>query len=279
VLFADFNSRSEGTEMNELHEGLRLYRSQLRDAVAHDLSRSRAPRLALRIGAPALAAGAVTVAAFLLLQSGPQAPTADAAILHRVAAALTGGSGTILHERALVTLAGREPQPYELWQQVDSPYAYRVIKFGHEGGWDGSGYADFDRGANTIVVQPGSSTRSGPDDVAALLRSLVESGNAKIDEETTLGGVPAYKLTVDGSSTHFLNGTVYVARSDYRPLRVQTTVTGPRGDEVSETVEYQTYEYLPGTAANRSLVDLSAQHPGATMVGAPGGSYTTTITK
>jgi hypothetical protein len=30
-------------------------------------------------------------------------------------------------------------------------------------------------------------------------------------------------------------------------------------------VHFETYEYLPATAANLSLLDLSAQHPGATV--------------
>jgi hypothetical protein len=30
-------------------------------------------------------------------------------------------------------------------------------------------------------------------------------------------------------------------------------------------LHFETYEYLPATAANLSLLDLSAQHPGATV--------------
>jgi hypothetical protein len=68
-----------------------------------------------------------------------------------------------------------------------------------------------------------------------------------------------------------VNGTFDVAKSDYRPLLVQTTLTGARGDpgcaqgQCLETIHMETYEYLPATAANLSLLDLSAQHPGATV--------------
>jgi hypothetical protein len=202
--------------------------------------------------------------------------TADAAILRGVAAALTSPSGTILHEQALVTVAGQQPARFELWQQADSPYAYRVIKFGHEGSWNGSRFSDFDAASNTIAVQPESGSPSGrgaPGDLAATIRSLVESGQAKIDEETTFDGVAAYKLTVSGADQPYLNGTVFVARSDYRPLEIETTQAGRAGD-VAETVVFQTYEHLPANQANLRLLDLAAQHPGARVVSEETGAAT-----
>jgi hypothetical protein len=272
--------------MNDLPAGLRLYRNQLRDAVAHDLGRRtrplwRRPRFALGIAAPTLALGAAAAAVVVVFSGGPRASSADAAILHRVAAALSPHSGTILHEQASVTIAGQAPTRYELWEQADSPYAYRVIKFGHEGSWNGTSYADYDASSNRIVVQPGGSSGRTPDDAAAELRSLVESGQATVDAETTLDGVAAYKLTVSGASSHYLDGTVYVARDDYRPLQIQTTTqAGPDGAEVGETIQYQTYEYLPADQANLALVDLAAQHPGAQVVTQqPGGKPTSTTSK
>ena len=38
-----------------------------------------------------------------------------------------------------------------------------------------------------------------------------------------------------------------------------------QGDQCPETIAFQTYEYLPATPSNLSLLDLSAQHPGATV--------------
>jgi hypothetical protein len=272
--------------MSDLPAGLRLYRNQLRDAVAHDLARRvestwSVPRWALRLAIPAIAAAGAAVALVLVLSAGPQASSADAAILHRVATALTAPAGTDLHEQAWVTVGARPPARYELWQQADAPYAYRVIKFGHEGSWDGTAFSNFDATSNTIVVGPvGSPAKGGsaPDDAAAVLRSLVESGDARIDAETIFDGIAAYKLTVSGAAQHYLNGTVFVARDDYRPLQIETTTDTPAGP-VSETIRFEAYEYLPGTRASRALLDLAAQHPGARMVSTPAGGKTTTTSK
>jgi hypothetical protein len=60
-----------------------------------------------------------------------------------------------------------------------------------------------------------------------------------------------------------------VAQSDYRPLVVRTTVDCGHGSPCTEVVRFGTYEYLPATPANLSLLDLQAQHPGAKVVAAP----------
>ena len=86
-----------------------------------------------------------------------------------------------------------------------------------------------------------------------------------------MDGVPAYVLSFSGLPVGgwLSNGTYDVAKSDYHPLLLQTTVAFQQG-QCSETVQFQTYEYLPETPANLSLLDLSAQHPGATVVNAGG---------
>jgi hypothetical protein len=212
--------------MTELHAGLALYRDQLRDAVALDLDRGRgAPRRRARatralIPAAGLAAAGIAVA-LVATGASPPVPSADAAIMRHVTAALTAPPATILHERALVT-SGSTTATYELWQQSAPPHSYRVIKWGHEG----------------------SGTGGEPTDPAAELRALVASGNAHVDASVTFDGVPAYKMSVSGSADKFLNGTAYVARSDYYPLEIDTTSGG------GERIVVQAYEYLPATAAN-----------------------------
>ena len=206
--------------MTELHAGLELFRDQLRDAVARDLDR-RPRRRALRVAIPAAAAAAAVALIFGLTGRSP-VPSADAAIMRHVAAALTAPPATILHERALVTV-GSTTSPYELWIESTPPHHYHVIKWGHAG--TGSG--------------------RGSSDPAATLRSLVTSGNAHVDAATTFDGVPAYKLTVTGASDRWLNGTAYVSRADYHPLQIETN---------GQRIMFQTYEYLPATAANLQLL-------------------------
>jgi hypothetical protein len=207
--------------MTELHAGLDLFRDQLRDAVARDLDRRPRRRAALL----AVPAGAAAAALTLVVTGGAPPPGADAAIMRHVVTALTAPPATILHERAMVT-RGSTTQPYELWVENNPPYGYRVIKWGHEG----------------------TGTGTAPDDPAAALRAMVQSGQAHVDAATTFAGIPAYKLTVTGSATRFLNGTVYVSRSDYHPLEIDTTDGG------GERIVFQSYEYLPATPANQALL-------------------------
>jgi hypothetical protein len=284
--------------MNELSDipYLLALREELVGAVARLNRRRRRRLVAVRASALFVAvAAAVLIGLSVFGAGGVQTDTANAAVLRRVAAVLTPQAGTILHERALVTIQGMAPTQYELWQETDSPYAYRVIKFGHEASWNGTVLAGYDSATNTIVDQPGSpSSRPtyAPDDMAAQLRALVQSGQANIDQTTTFNGVPAYKLAVTGAKSPFLNGTVYVAKSDYHPLEIQTNLSSPpqkgagggkqhtavknNSTGTPETIDFQTYEYLPATSTNLKLLDLQAQHPGATVIGAAQGGTTTT---
>jgi hypothetical protein len=205
--------------MTELPAGLDLFRDQLCDAVARDLSR-RPRRRAVRTLVPA--AGLAAAGALVLTAGGAPAPSADAAVMRHVVTALTAPPATILHESAMVTL-GSTTAPYELWVQSSPPYAYRVIKWGHEG----------------------TGTGTAPDDPAAALRAMVQSGQAHVDAATTFAGVPAYELSVAGASDRWLNGTIYVSRADYRPLQIETN---------GERIVFQNYEYLPATAANQALL-------------------------
>lgn len=252
---------------------LRDLRSELVRAAGRRNRRRRRTVVAGRSVASVAAVAAAAVCGLTLFGAGgAHTDSADAAVLRRVAAALAPPPGTILHERALVTIPGQAQGRYELWQKADSPFAYRVIKLGHEASWDGSVLASYDADTNTIVLQTGSPVSHpayAPDDYAADLRALVQSGQAKIDRQTVFNGVPAYRLTVTGAPTRFLNGVVYVNRSDYQPLEIQTT-------GVRETIDFQAYEYLPANTANTKLLDLQAQHPGARVVGPPSTATTTT---
>jgi hypothetical protein len=214
--------------MTQLHAGLELYRDQLREAIARDLDdhkrSGRRGRLVVRAAVPAAAAAAAGALA-ISLTTGTPVQNADAAILHHVADALTSPPATILHERALVT-AGSTTQPYELWTENVPPYHYHVLKWGHTG----------------------TGSTSAPYDPAAELRALVKAGKAHVVGTATINGQAAYKLSVSGSSDRFLNGTAYVAKSNYHPLEIDTTGNG------GERIVFQTYEYVPATAANLAAI-------------------------
>jgi hypothetical protein len=186
------------------------------------------------------------------------------ATLRTIAAALAPPAGTILHERAMITTPGHAPALFELWAQIDAPQAYRVIKWGHEGAWNGSAFSNYDAQTNTVTIspagqQPGRS--HGPVDFASSLRALVQSGQARVTGTSTVHGVPAYDLSV-GSNGDVLppGSSAYVSESDYRPLVIDYNANG------GETISFEAYEYLPGNTANLALLDLAAQHPGARVI-------------
>jgi hypothetical protein len=215
-----------------------------------------------------------------MVPGGPGPRLADAAILRSAAAALTPPPGTIMHVRALVSLDGQAGQLYELWAQADSPFAYRLIKFGHEMAWTGTAYADYDPATNTITTSAGSTPKTSVD-IAASLRALLQTGQARVDGATTVDGAAAYQITVSGQGPGWFsglaNGVYDVAQSDYHPLLVQTHVVCSSTD-CAETVSFQTYEYLPATSANLALLDLSAQHPGARQATSSQASGETVVT-
>jgi hypothetical protein len=58
---------------------------------------------------------------------------------------------------------------------------------------------------------------------------------------------------------------VYVDPTTFHPVRIDNpNGLAPDGARFRSVVRYLTYEYLPGTAANRALADIRAQHPNAT---------------
>ena len=250
-----------GAEVAEAARQIPSQAGRKSDSVRTRMRRRRG--LVAALAAAAAVVIAVTLA-FTLSNLGGGVSSADAAILHNVVAALTPPPGTILHEQALVSIGQQAPMRFELWVQADSPQAYRVIKWGQEVTWSGTAYSIYNADSNTIAVDPPVSRQPGhgPTDVSAALRALVQSGQATVVGSATIHGVPAYKLTVSGSPAQFLNGTAYVAKSNFHPLLIETTKDGG-------TIRYQTYEYLPATQANLKLLDLAAAHPGAKVINEP----------
>ena len=247
------------------------YRSQLHAGIERDLARGtrtvRLKRRALALSVPATAAAATT-AAVLLTAGGASAPNlASAAIIRHVRAELTAPAGSIRHESATVTLPDGSSMPFELWVQTGGTGIYRVIKDGQEVSQSATENKIYDPSTNTITVSPlppaihqGEISRGG--DPAAELKQMVDSGQATATP-TTYKGTPAFELSVNSSSDPSLNGTAYVARSDYRPLEIDYASNG------GAKVVFSAYEYLPATPSNDALLAVTSAHPGATVVNQP----------
>jgi len=227
--------------------------------------RRRATGLGLAVAGAVAAAIAVVALVGSTGSGGPAA--ADAAIIHHIRAELTAPAGSILHEAATVTPAGGSPMQFELWAQTGRPYVYRVIKYGQEFSRSATQQEIYDPSTHTVTVSPAPPLSHAyevahPADLASKLKEMVNSGQATATA-TTFDGIPAYELRVNASGDQLLNGTAYVARSDYRPLELDST---------KGRVVFSTYEYLPATPANEALLAVTTAHPGATVVNEAGQS-------
>jgi hypothetical protein len=104
--------------------------------------------------------------------------------------------------------------------------------------------------ASTAV--PDSADPSSPD-FAGQIRALLVSGGAHVVGHATVDGRDTLEISSkDGHTTY------YVDPSTYAPVELDTT-----GTDGGVSLVFNTYEFLPGNAANEALLSLTAQHPSA----------------
>ena len=226
----------------------------------------RRPRMRIFAGVSAVSAAAAIALVALVGSTGSCGPpAADAAIINHIRAELTAPAGSILHEASTVTLRDGSSGQFELWEQTGDTGVYRVIKAGTEASQSATQNETYDSSTHTVTVSPlppaihaQEVAHSG--DAAVELKQMITSGQATATP-TTFHGIPAFEVRVHASGDPNLNGTAYVARSDYRPLEIDPTTNGS-----IEKIVFSAYEYLPATPANDALLAVTTAHPGATVV-------------
>ena len=206
-------------------------------------------------------------------------------IVDKAVAALAPGENTILHVRITGTRVGRRriraAWTEESWASRQLPYLRRDIQ-AYEGSpvvetvTDSTGFSQsYDGTANTIH-QPAKGgaffTAGGQEDpYRDMILGLLGSGDAAVDGHETVDGrrvtriasTKGYGTAPDGTK----NGTVYlIDATTNNPVEWRMTRDGGKVVDI----HFDVYEHLPATEENLALLDLAAQHPGATLVTATG---------
>jgi hypothetical protein len=196
--------------------------------------------------------------------------------LERAQAAVAPRPGTVLHFKVVMTENRAECRvthpAVEYWVDLTPPHSYRALEVKQtdicSAGTSIEIGAVGDSREPTVVFRPPNTLATtlewpnDPDldhDPWGNVRQAIDEGTAHHVGRTVLDGRPVERIRVDCDHARFPNCDpidAYVDPETYLPVR---TVAGGRFVQ-----DFVTYEYLPGTAANRALADIRAQHPDAT---------------
>ncbi|MBV9362956.1 MAG: hypothetical protein JOY89_01870 [Solirubrobacterales bacterium] len=219
----------------------------------------RRPRMRIFAGVSAVSAAAAIALVALVGSTGSGGPAAAvAAIIHHALRAVTPPAGEILHTKVLGTQNGTT-FANEVWRQTAPPYASRAIKDQMEFSDNGTTSFYYDPATNTIYERPDSSPRPAPNDPVAQVRQELASGQAQVTGTVVIDGTSLYKIDLPRGFVCYFDTSNYAPRYVDAPQRAGHR--GTRGTVVRFRVEV--YEYLPMTPANRDLLSVTAQHPGA----------------
>jgi len=236
-------------------------RHAIRGTIAGHLETRPASRRGRRLllGGGAMAATvAASVVALIGTSGSGGPPTANAAILARVTGAMSPPADIIVHVKETGVLSDGTQVGVEWWQETSAPYALRLLKgpTGREveGAADGTTSSRYDAATNTIYEQEDAKPPTLVDPVESV-RAALAAGTGQVAGTVTIDGQSLYEVELS-------NGVVaYFDRNDYRPVYIDNPQDG--GSVVRTRVT--TYEELPVTSANRQLLSIAAQHPGASV--------------
>jgi len=215
----------------------------------------RRPRMRIFAGVSAVSAAAAIALVALVGSTGSGGPAAAvAAIIHHALRAVTPPAGEILHTKVVGTKNG-VTFAAEVWRQTAPPYAGRAIKDQVEFSDNGTTSFEHDPATNTIYERPDSSPRPAPNDPVAQIRQELASGQAQVNGTVVIEGTSLYKIDLPRGFVGYFDTSKYAPRY----------VDAPQRDGTVVRFRVEVYEYLPMTPANRDLLSVTAQHPGARM--------------
>jgi hypothetical protein len=229
--------------------------------------------------------GATAAALFI---STPWQSSPRLGFLDEVQAAIAPQAGTVLHLKLVMTAEYTECSvthpPIEAWVDLAPPYNWRAFDVKQTdlctagtsveiGGQTTSGKVLGFLPPNTLEIR-GDFAGGGPDanpDPYGRIRQAIDDGTAHLEGMTVLDDRRTVERVRIDPPERFPDSWPsywYVDPESFLPVR---TLAGPGlrpGPGASCTApcfiqDFLTYEYLPGTPANRALADIRAQHPDA----------------
>jgi hypothetical protein len=251
--------------MSKIPSSLDGFRSELEAAGHRDLKRSTRRRRLVTTGA--ITGGLVVIVVGILSVFnvfGANGPS----VVEKAAAALAHQPNAILH----VKTVGSQTNPDgttvswsdESWQSTVAPFARRQVEAMPdspvaETATSGTGIVQlYEASSNTIFQsqeQTGSDAGNGVEAFREEALQLLQSGQAKVGGKVSVDGREAISIVSnDGHATYIVDA----GTND--PIEWKTTGTGG-----GTSLRFAIYEELAPTPANQALIDLAAQHPGATL--------------
>lgn len=246
-LVAEFHAETEPQTSRMLRPGIQALRAR---------------RVALPLGLGTTAAVAVA-SGLVLFGNGRTTSTADAAVIHRAAAALAAPANEIFHYK----LEGENGFVAESWQLTSAPYASLagrgpVGSIGYVSD-DGTTVSQYDPTTNTITQHPSNKppTPAGP---LSEIKQELQDGQARVLGTSTIDGTSTYKIQLADNNGSDAQGIIaYVDQASYRPIML---AYDPQHNGTIVDLNVVTFEYLPATPANQNLLSLTDRYPSAQVV-------------